>query len=206
MLVLECTEESITIAAESIGKGRAVVYPTDTVYGIGCDPYNDRAVETIFKIKGREEGKPLPLLCSSVKDVARIVRLNESAMILAERFWPGPLTIIAQLIDRRISGSVTAGKNMLGVRVPDHICALQLIDKCNGVLVGTSANRSGGKPARSAEEVRQALQGFDVLLDGGVTPLGIESTVVDLSSGEEVRIVREGYITREEIWRVLGDV
>ncbi len=205
MLVLECTEDNIATAAESVRKGRVVVYPTDTVYGIGCDPYNDSAVELIFGIKGREEGKPLPLLCSSAEVAAKIVKLNESARMLAAKFWPGPLTIVVELADKRIAKNVTAGMGLLGVRVPDHRCALSLIERCGGVIVGTSANRSGARPPRSAQEVSESLQGFDILLDGGSTPLGVESTVVDLS-GAEPRIVREGYVTRAQIESVLADV
>ena len=205
MLKLNCSDENIAIAADGVKKGKIVVYPTDTVYGLGCDPYNDSAVDMIFKIKGRMEGKPLPLLCSSVKDAGRIAKLNEQAMKLAEQFWPGALTLVAELIDDRISGKVSAGTNTIGVRVPNHQCALQLIDNCGGVLVGTSANRSGYSPAKSAEEVLKALDDFDILLYGGKTPLGIESTALDVSTGK-IALIREGYITRERIERALGHV
>jgi len=205
VLKLDCSDENIATADDSVKKGKTVVYPTDTVYGLGCDPYNDSAVDMIFKIKGRMEGKPLPLLCSSVKHASRIAKLNELAMKLAEQFWPGALTLIAELIDDRISSKVTAGTNTIGVRVPNHQCALQLIDKCGGVLVGTSANRSGYSPAKSTAEVLETLAGFDILLDGGKTLLGIESTVLDVSA-EKIALIREGYITRERIERALGHV
>lgn len=205
MLKLGCSEKNIAVAADSVKKGSVVVYPTDTVYGMGCDPYNDSAVHMIFRIKGRMEGKALPLLCSSVKHASRIAKLNENAMKLAGQFWPGALTLIAELIDDRISSKVTAGTNTIGVRVPDNQCALQLIDKCGGVLVGTSANRSGYSPAKSAAEVLETLDGFDILLDGGKTLLGIESTVLDVSA-EKIALVREGYITYKSIERVLGHV
>ena len=205
MLKLDCSEENVTIAADGIKKGKVVVYPTDTVYGIGCDPYNDSAVDMIFKIKGRMERKPLPLLCSSVKHASRIAKLNEQATKLAEQFWPGALTLVAELIDDRISSKITAGTNAIGVRVPNNQCALQLIDKCGGVLVGTSANRSGYSPAKSAEEVLETLDEFDILLDGGKTSLGIESTVLDVSA-EKIALIREGYITLERIESVLCHV
>jgi len=205
VLKLDCTDENIVIASDGVKKGKMVVYPTDTVYGIGCDPYNDSAVDMIFKIKGRMEGKPLPLLCSSIKHAGRIAKLNKEATKLAERFWPGALTLIAELIDNRISSKVTAGTNTIGVRVPNNQCALQLIDRCGGVLVGTSANRSGYSPAKSTAEVLESLDGFDILLDGGKTTLGIESTVLDVRT-ENIALIREGYITRESIERVLGHV
>ena len=205
MIKLLCNDENITAAANEIKKGKLVVYPTDTVYGIGCDPYNDSAVDRIFKIKGRTGGKPLPILCSSVKDASRIARLNEHAMKLAAQFWPGTLTLVAELIDHRISEKIMAGTNTIGVRVPNHQYALQLIDKCGGILVGTSANKSGYNSAKSAEEVLKTLQGFDILLDGGNTPVGIESTVIDVSSAN-IAFIREGSIRREGVAKVLGHV
>jgi L-threonylcarbamoyladenylate synthase len=205
VIKLSCNDENIAIAADGIKKGKVIVYPTDTVYGIGCDPYNDSAVDMIFKIKGRMEGKPLPILCSSIKHASRIARLNEHAMKLAQHFWPGTLTLIAELIDRRISEKVTAGTNTIGVRVPNHQCALQLIDKCGGILVGTSANKSGYNSATSAEEVLESLHGFDILLDGGKMSVGIESTVIDVSS-KDIAFIREGSIRRERIAKVLEHV
>ena len=205
MIKLLCNDENITAAADEIKKGKIVVYPTDTVYGIGCDPYNDSAVDRIYKIKGRTGGKPLPILCSSVKHASRIARLNEHAMKLAAQFWPGTLTLVAELIDHRISEKIMAGTNTIGVRVPNHQYALQLIDKCGGILVGTSANKSGYNSAKSAEEVLKTLQGFDILLDGGNTPVGIESTVIDVSSAN-IAFIREGSIRREGVAKVLGHV
>lgn len=205
MIKLDCNDENVATAADQVRNGKVVVYPTDTVYGIGCDPYNDYAVETIFKIKGRSEGKPLPLLCSSIRHASKIAKMNEQATRLAEQFWPGALTFIAELIDDRISRMVTAGTDTVAVRVPNHQCALQLIDKCGGVLVGTSANRSGSSAAKSAVEVLETLDGFDILLDGGQSPLGIESTVLDVRA-EKILTIREGYITREQIERVLDHV
>ncbi|MGH9934259.1 MAG: L-threonylcarbamoyladenylate synthase [Nitrososphaerales archaeon] len=205
MIKLSCNDENIITAADEIKKGKVVVYPTDTVYGIGCDPYNDSAVDRIFKIKGRMEGKPLPILCSSIKHASRIAKLSEHAVKLATQFWPGTLTLIAELIDYKISGKVIAGTNTIGVRVPNHQCALQLIDKCGGILVGTSANKSGYNSARSATEVLETLQGFDILLDGGSTPVGVESTVIDVSSAN-IAFIREGSIRRERIAKVLEHV
>jgi len=205
VIKLLCNDENTTAAANEIKKGKIVVYPTDTVYGIGCDPYNDSAVDRIFKIKGRAEGKPLPILCSSVKHASRIARLNEHAMKLAAQFWPGNLTLIAELVDHKISERITAGTNTIGVRVPNHQYALQLIDKCGGILVGTSANKSGYNSIKNAEEVLKTLQGFDILLDGGSTPVGIESTIIDASSAN-IAFIREGSIKRERVAKVLGHV
>ncbi len=205
MLKLDCSNENTDVAAHGVRNGKVVVYPTDTVYGIGCDPCNDFAVDVIFKIKGRMDGKPLPILCSSLKHAGRIAKLDEKGMKLAEHFWPGALTLIAELLDQRISRKVTTGTCKVGVRVPNHSCASQLIEKCGGVLVGTSANRSGHPTCRSVEDVIKTLSGFDILIDGGKTPHGVESTVVDISD-ENIVLIREGYISRERIERVFGHV
>jgi len=200
MLRLDCSDSSIVVAASKVREGCTVVYPTDTVYGLGCDPYNDSAVESVLKIKGRDMGKPMPLLCSSVIHASKIGKIDESAKKLAERFWPGALTIIVELVDRRISHGVTAGTDSIGIRVPDHVCAVKLIEACGGVLVGTSANRSGSGSAKTANEA-MGIKGFDVLIDAGKTP-GIESTVLKVDD-TEVTMVREGRIKRKDIEEVL---
>lgn len=199
MLLLRCDEHGIARAATIVREGGVVAYPTDTVYGLGCDPYNDDAVERIFRIKGREEGKAMPLLCSSVEDAMRIAYMDERALILARHFWPGALTIVARLKDGRISSKIIKdGK--VGVRVPKHEHALRLISLCNGVLVGTSANPSGMSPASDAVQVVSTLKGLDAVLDCGATQIGKASTVYDVDEG---RVIREGAIPREELERCL---
>jgi L-threonylcarbamoyladenylate synthase len=200
MLRLDCSDSSIAVAASKVREGCTVVYPTDTVYGLGCDPYNDSAVESVLKIKGRDANKPMPLLCSSITYASKIGKLDESTKKLAERFWPGALTIIVELADRKISHMVTAGMDTIGIRIPNHVCAVKLVDACGGVLVGTSANRSGSEPARTATKAME-IKGFDVLIDAGKTP-GIESTVLKVSNAKVI-IVREGRIKRKEIEEVL---
>lgn len=201
MLRLDCSYSNIEIVASIVRKGGVVVYPTDTVYGVGCDPTSDSAVRSILKMKGRDVRKPLPLLCSSVTHASKIAKLNESASKLAEIFWPGALTIIVELLDRKISRSVTGGTDRVGIRVPDHPCALKLIGACGGVLVGTSANRSGSPPPKSAREVR-GIKGFDVLIDAGETH-GIESTVLEIRRNK-LTLLREGLVKRKEIEEVLA--
>ncbi|MEE8133268.1 MAG: L-threonylcarbamoyladenylate synthase [Nitrososphaerales archaeon] len=201
MLRLDCSDSNIAIAASKVRRGGIVVYPTDTVYGLGCDPYSDSAIESILKIKGRDAGKPMPLLCSSITHASRIGKLDERAKKLAERFWPGALTIVVELADRRICRKVTGSTDNIGVRVPHHKCALELIDACGGVLVGTSANRSGSASARSASEA-EGIEGFDILIDGGKTP-NIESTVLKVS-GSKITMVREGRVKRKDIEKVLA--
>jgi L-threonylcarbamoyladenylate synthase len=201
--VLGCSD-GIPECASIIKNGGVVVFPTDTIYGIGCDPRNDSAVERIFKIKGRDEKKPLPVLTYSIQDAEKIVSLGRAGMILAEKYWPGALTIVAPLIDKKISRGVTTDNSNLAVRVPANSCVLSLLQQCR-YLVGTSANISGGKSSNSAQEVLgSGLDGFDALLDGGGVG-GIESTIVDMT-GAEPRILREGAIKSSEVLRLIAQV
>ncbi len=179
------------------------MYPTDTVYGIGCNPYLEEAVERIFEIKGRNKVNPFPILASNLQDIEKIALLGKIGTRLAKIFWPGALTIISTLIDTRISTKVTAGKTTVGVRVPDNKCAVALLKHCK-YLVGTSANKSGENPSNSISEViLSSLRGFDAILDGGNIRQGSASTILDLS-GRVPKIIREGAISSEEIARVLS--
>jgi L-threonylcarbamoyladenylate synthase len=179
------------------------VFPTDTVYGIGCNPYLEDAVERIFEIKGRNKVNPFPILASNLQDIEKIAFLGKIGKRLAKIFWPGALTIISTLIDTRISTKVTAGKTTVGVRVPNNKCTVALLKHCK-YLVGTSANKSGENPSTSISEViLSSMRGFDAILDGGNVRHGNASTILDLS-GRVPKIIREGAISWEEIARVLS--
>lgn len=179
-------------------RGAVIVYPTDTVYGIGCDPYNTKAVQRIIEIKMREQ-KPLPVLCSSLENAKNLVRLNPKSLKLAQKFWPGPLTIVAEIIDQEIPRIITFGSKLLGVRVPNHELTLHFIELSGGFLVGTSANKAGLKSPTSAEEVKSVLSSeYDILLDGGETPLKVESTVIEVDN-DKVKLVREKAILKEAL-------
>jgi L-threonylcarbamoyladenylate synthase len=180
---------SIGIAAKAVRKGLLVVYPTDTVYGLGCDPLNHAAARRLFEAKGRES-KPVPVLCSTAEKAEELVKLSDRAAELSREFWPGALTIVAPL-RRPVAPLLTQGGDLLGVRVPAHAGCLELIAACGGWLTGTSANRSGEPSARSAGEALDALGGsVDVVLDGGRLS-GQESTVLKVV-GDEVTILRTG--------------
>ena len=127
--------------AQIVNNGGIVAYPTDTVYGLGCNPYMPNSVEKIFKLKIREN-KPLPLLCDSLESALKIASFDKISLKLAEKFWPGPLTILAPLKDYSLK-SLTRGSEFIGLRVPNHNDSLLLISECGGYLVGTSANLSG---------------------------------------------------------------
>ena len=202
--IFKCSEDAIASCALVVNSGGVVVYPTDTIYGIGCDPYNDLAVKRIFTIKGRSEKKPLPVLTYSIQDAERIVSLGKTGRMLAERYWPGALTIVAPIIDRRISPQAMAGSPSLAVRIPANKCALLLLSHCR-YLIGTSANLSGHKVLKSAQEVvNSGLEGYDALLDGGTVEKGVESTIVSVE--DKPKILREGAIKSREILHFVGQL
>jgi L-threonylcarbamoyladenylate synthase len=202
--IFKCTEDAVARCASVIKNGGVVVFPTDTIYGIGCDPYNDQSVERIFAIKGRDEKKPLPVLAYCTQDAENLVSLGDAGRILAKEYWPGALTIVAPITDSKISRGVTAKGNSLAVRVPANKCTLSLLKRCR-YLVGTSANPSGFKPLKSAQEVLESrLESYDALLDGGPVEKGVESTVVDVIG--RPKVLREGAIKASEVLELLGRV
>jgi L-threonylcarbamoyladenylate synthase len=197
--VVKCTAEGVLHCSDVVGRGGVIVFPTDTVYGIGCDPRNSKAVSKVFELKHREERKPLPVLVHDKLDAAKMVDM-EKANDLASRYWPGPLTIVAPLRDGSIAPALAAGTGKLGVRVPANKCILDLLYHCR-ILVGTSANLSGRTPPKSADDVlASGLEGFEVLLDGGQVEGGRESTIVDVMAGN---IIREGAISGKDVLDVL---
>ncbi len=188
--------DAVTVAARAVRDGGLVVYPTDTLYGLGADPFDDGAVRRVFEVKGRGV-KPLPVLVSSLEAALELVRADDRFLRLARRFWPGPLTIVAP-DGGRVSRLVLAGGTTLGVRMPAHPFALRLIEECGGALVGTSANVSGRRPPASLEDVDpEIMEGVDVAVDGGRV-LGTPSTVVDLS-GDRPVVLRVGALGVEEV-------
>ncbi len=195
-MILPCNDIGIKEAYETIQKGGTVVFPTDTVYGIGCDPHNQDAVNKIYKIKGREKIKQLPVLAYSKKDIVNIAFFDEISEKIADRFWPGPVTLILQIKDKKIEGTLDL-KGKIAVRVPNHPCVLALLEKCR-LLVGTSANFSGESSFSDSKEVVSKFSGYDVLLDGGQITNSYESTIVEVVNNE-LKIVREGKIKMESL-------
>ena len=189
--LLAMNSGSIRLAARAVRRGLLVAYPTDTVYGLGCDPLNHAAVRRLFEAKGRES-KPVPVLCATAEKAEELVKHTARGSELCRLHWPGALTIVAPL-RRQVAPLITQGGEFLGVRVPAHSGCHELIAACGGWLTGTSANRSGGPSARSAGEVLDQLgDSVEVVLDGGRLG-GQESTVVKVV-GNEVTILRTGPI------------
>ena len=194
------------VISEAIGILRnrgLVVYPTDTVYGLGANPLDAEAVRKVYWAK-RRVGKPLPILVSSIDAVKRIAYVDEAALRLMERFWPGPLTIVLRAKDV-IPKEVTLGTGKVGVRMPNHKVALMLAEGLNGLIIGTSANISGKPSPKTIEEVIEQLgDRVDLILDAGPARMGIPSTVVDLT-GNRLRIIREGPISYNELLSVVNE-
>jgi L-threonylcarbamoyladenylate synthase len=199
-----CYKKSdIMKCANLVNSGGVLVFPTDTVYGIGCNPFNSDSVQRIYKIKVRSEDKPLPILACCIEDIEKIVSLGKIGRLLAEVYWPGALTIVSRVINMTIPHNVTGGGDCVGVRIPNNQCLLSLLRQCR-YLIGTSANESGRHaPSSPAEILSSTLHGFDALLDGGPSTTGYESTVIKLSS-DGVYIIRQGAIRSEEIYRLLN--
>ena len=196
-----CTSDGLSQCADTLDQGGVVVFPTDTVYGVGCDPFNQLGVERVFRIKRRDEKKPLPVLVGNLSDAEKLVDLGKNGRILAQKYWPGPVTIVAPLLDRAIAPMLTAGTNKLAVRIPANSCVLSLLQRSK-FLVGTSANLAGHASPKSADEVlKSGLEGYDVLLDGGPVGTGSESTIVDVTN---LAVTRESAISAAEIFKFLG--
>ncbi len=202
MTVLKATKTNIMTAAQIVRRGGLVVYPTETVYGLGCDPLNVQAVKRVLDVKG-DRKKPLPVLAASLVDADKVAFVSPNGKKLAVKFWPGHLTMVFPK-KPALPDLVTFGWDSVGLRIPDNDIALQLISLSGGLLIGSSANRTGEEPARRVQEISGELKEIvDVILDGGPAVQGSPSTVVDLTS-EKPRILREGPISLKAILTTLA--
>lgn len=202
----ESGRKAIELAAEILRRGGLVVIPTETVYGIGADALNGQAVADIFRAKGRPQDNPLIVHIARLEDWDRLVRrVPQAARTLAERFWPGPLTVILEK-SGLIPGEVSAGLSTVAVRMPAHPVALEIIRRSGSPVAAPSANLSGRPSPTSAAHCMADLQGrVDLVVDGGDCPVGVESTVVTLA-GPRPRLLRPGGVTLEQLREALGDV
>jgi len=186
-------------AYQTVKDGGIVIFPTDTVYGIGCDPYNKNSVSLLYKIKKREKTKPFPVLGYSKKELEKIAVFNSLATKIAEKFWPGPLTMILSVKDADIQKSLGL-ENKIAVRVPDNTCILSLLKECK-VLIGTSANISDETSLIDPNDCETKISNYDLLIDGGTITSKGESTIVEID-GDKVKIVREGSVPEKEIYEL----
>ena len=196
---VNCDKEGIEKTIQSINQGGIIIFPTDTVYGIGCDPFNEKAVKKIYEIKSRDISKPFPVLVYSKEIAEKIVLFDEFTEKIVEKFWPGPLTIILKLIDKRLKKSLNLNEK-IAIRVPNNKCTLELLKKCN-FLVGTSANISGHTSFTNPDEGLKTIHNFDVFVDGGKITNSEESTIIEIENGE-IKIIREGFLSKSGILKL----
>jgi L-threonylcarbamoyladenylate synthase len=186
-------------AAKVILEGGVIAFRTDTFYGLGADPFNARAVAKIRELKGREEHKPILLLLAGASVVDRFIEDRSKAFDeLAEKFWPGPLTIVGRAV-AGLPAEITAGTGTVGVRVPADESVRELLRQCGGALTATSANPAGSEPARSAKEVFDYFgERVDLVIDGGEVIATEPSTVVDVTTSPP-HVIREGAISSQRV-------
>jgi L-threonylcarbamoyladenylate synthase len=200
--IIPASPESLRLACDVLCAGGLVAFPTDTVYGVGALAFDGAAVESIYAAKDRPVEKAIPVLIGNQTDLAKVaLDVPEMAAILAIHFWPGPLTLVVPKhpdLAEAVSATPT-----VGVRVPNHPTAIALLQLA-GPMAVTSANLSGQLSPSTAQEVFKQLGGrIALILDGGTTPGGVPSTVVDCT-GSEPKILREGPISKDEVRSVLG--
>lgn len=195
-------------AVDALRQGRLVAFPTETVYGLGADASNGDAVRGIFAAKGRPSGHPLIVHVASVDQVPSWVEIDDEQQhrveLLAKAFWPGPLTIVVPRSDR-VASETVGGRPTVGLRVPDHPVALALLTRFGGGVAAPSANLFGRVSPTTAAHVLHDLDGVvDVVVDGGATEVGIESTIVELV-GVRATLLRPGAVTLADLERVLAE-
>ncbi len=227
--------EDLKKCASLIDDGAIIIFPTDTVYGIGCDPLNDDSVLKLFKIKGRPLGKYLPILTNDISNLSQMVEVTEEAKILINHFWPGQLTLILKLLNNSLTSRYAFDKT-IAIRIPDNTCTTNLIQMTkNKLLVGTSANLSEHPPFTNINELKNShLQNYDAIVyedkerirDGEKMRIGRGrtiakkttkkateisnnslpiSTIVDLVEINNPKIKREGIISKEKIFATLKE-
>jgi len=203
---LNC-EKSYAQAVDLLNDGEVVAFPTETVYGLGAVATDEKGVRKIFEAKGRPSDNPLIVHIGTIEEVSNFIEeIPENALKLMKTFWPGPLTVIMKAKKGLLAPSVTAGLTTVGMRMPNHDVALQLLRKLKKPVAAPSANRSGKPSPTKAIHVEEDLQGrIPLILDGGATGIGIESTVLDVTVNPPV-ILRPGGVTKEMLEEVIGEV
>jgi L-threonylcarbamoyladenylate synthase len=201
--VVRATQTEIEEAVEALRAGELVVFPTETVYGLGANASDPQAVRKIFEVKGRPADHPVIVHLDNPRYLHRWVStMPPVAEKLADRFWPGPLTLILPKADN-VNDVVTGGQDSIGIRVPSHPMAQQLLTAFGGGLAAPSANRFGRLSPTKPEHVRDELgSAVKVILDGGDSPIGLESTIVSCLNNEAM-LLRPGFITRSQLAQVV---
>ncbi len=201
-LVLQCDENGITEAAKRIKSGELIIYPTDTIYGLGCNALKEQSIKKVYQLKRRDKAKPLSIAVSSLEMLRRYTSFDVKALRVMECFFPGPVTFI--LRKKGLPDVLTSGSQFVGVRIPESRTALRLIIKSGVPIVSTSANISGREAPETAREALKQLPEVDAVLDAGMIS-GQPSTIIDLST-DKPRVLREGKKPSWEIVPVLHEV
>ena len=192
-------EENSSMIKECIRSHGVIAFPTDTVNGIGCSPYDKLAIRKLLSIKSRDPKKGLPVLVSSKSSANMMGFMDKNARVLAERFWPGALTLVVKLKNKKIS-AYASKDGKIALRMPDNAIALELARLCGGAIIGTSANISG-KKTLSMSRIERELDGIDIAIEGYAGHSGKNSTIFDTV---EMRIMRGGEISKKEIEKEIG--
>ena len=195
-------DAAVQVAVAAMRSGLVVAYPTDTLYGLAVDPANSGAVTKLFSLKGRALDKAIPLIAADVGQVRAWTTMTPLAERLAAAFWPGPLTLVLRAAVE-MDVRVMAEGGTVAIRVPDQPIARALAAAANCPVTSTRANPSGLPPTADPDEVARALPAIDVLIDGGVTPGGAPSTIVD-ATGTQPVLIRAGAIAWERVLESLG--
>jgi len=198
--------QAISLAGEILKQGGLVAFPTETVYGLGGDALNPESSKKIYAAKGRPSDNPLIVHIYRIEDLAEVaVDIPKAAYDLAQKFWPGPLTMILKKADK-VPSETTGGLTTVAVRMPNNLVALEMIKAAGGFVAAPSANRSGRPSPTLAKYVIQDMDGrIDMIIDGGQAVIGLESTIVDLTSDVPM-ILRPGYISGQMIEEAIGSV
>lgn len=198
------SNNDVLLAVQALKRGELVAFPTETVYGLGADATNKNALNRLYTVKGRPQSHPVIVHLASFEHISKWASyVPEEALILARAFCPGPLTFILKR-SGCVLNEVTGGQDTVGLRIPAHPLALELLEAFGGGIAAPSANKFGKVSTTTADDVKLELGNeVSVVLDGGACPVGIESTIIDLSSSR-IKVLRPGMIFREQIEEVLG--
>lgn len=201
--VLKFSLEAAELAGRIVKSGGVIIYPTDTVYGLGCDPLIEEPVKEIYRIK-RRSGKPLPILVDGIESARDLGLFTEEALRLAYRAWPGQLTIVVEASSRLKNSPALLGSGKIGLRIPASLQAIEIIRRSGGALIGTSANITGYPPPRSVSELDENLvKSVELVIDGGKCVFGEPSTVIEIE-GSEVKVLRFGALSFEKLKELMN--
>lgn len=186
-------KEELENCVEIIKNGGIVIFPTDTVYGIGCNVWNKEAIKRIFEIKNRNYNKPMNVLCSDLKDIESLaLEVNEKEKEIIHKYMPGACTLVVNKKKKEVPDILRAGLSTVAVRIPDNSIAVELIRKCGFPIVATSANISGEQDTIEIEDILTEFKDkVDIIIDGGKSKIGVPSTIVEIENNE-VKILRQG--------------